>query len=514
MSRLAVVSLASLVAVVAFALHEPPRAPTLRMPVPAAAASVPGAGTGASSSTQPGSTQTRAVAQQATSSYGRSALLLSFAAGAAISVVGLRLPALLRRRNASRAAAHGVDAIDVTPHESEAGSHLAEGEGENELVTLHDARGLIRYASSSMLAFTGLALTDLIGRPGREIVHPDDWPMLLASVHAARSSDRGEPTMFRARTRRAGYVWVEGEFRHSISRTGEPEMTCVARSVARLAEPDEPRRLPAVRRSNLAAKVLDTTQGPSLQDLCHAFEHKEFVLHYQLKVKLATWEVTGVEALLRWEVPEGSGRTSELIAAAEQSGFIVTLGEWVVRAAARQSLEWRRGGLRYPVSVNISPRQLHDGRFVELMRELVAADRDLPAYLTLEVTEGALAHNADQTVRTLAQLVSMGFTLHIDDFGTGYSRLSHLSRMPVRALKIDRAFVRALSAAPESTETVKAVIALSRALGVGVIAEGVETSEQLELLKSLGCDEAQGYLFARPMSAEAVTALTREPRRK
>lgn len=509
MSRLAVVSLVSLVAVVAITLHGPWKAPAVRGAPGVAAARNGGTGIAQAARSVPNGTQARAT--QAGPSYGRPALLLSFAAGAALTVVGLRLPALLRRRSPAGPAPSRADAADAGPAEARVDAQTLDSE--SELVTLHDARGLIRYASGSMLAFTGFSFDELIGRPGREIVHPEDWPMLLASVHAARSSSSGEPTMFRARTRRAGYVWVEGEFRHSISRTGEPEMTCVARGIARLVVPRASRRLPAAR-TPLASKVLDGTQGPSLQDLCHAFEHNEFTLHYQLKVKLATSEVTGVEALLRWDVPEGSGRTAELIAAAEQSGFIVTLGEWVVRAAARQSLAWRGEGLRYPISVNISARQLHDGRLVALMRELVAGDRDLPEFLALEVTERALAQDADQAVHTLAQLVAMGFTLHIDDFGTGYSRLSHLSRMPVRALKIDRAFVRALSAAPHSGETIKAVIALSRALGVDVIAEGVETPEQLELLKSLGCDEAQGYLFARPMSAEAVTGLTRDARRK
>src|SRR5690606_25230866 len=122
-------------------------------------------------------------------------------------------------------------------------------------------------------------------------------------------------------------------------------------------------------------------------------------------------------------------------------GFIVTLGEWVVRAAAHQSLQWRRAGLRFPVAVNVSAVQLNDGGFATLMRELVARDRELPAWPELEVTEQALAGDSDRAVQTIAQLVALGFTLHIDDFGVGYSKLAQLSRMPVRALKIDRSIV-------------------------------------------------------------------------
>jgi len=383
---------------------------------------------------------------------------------------------------------------------------------ESDLVSLHDADGVVRYASPALLELIGYSRQELIGRQGRELVHEDDLPTLLAAVHAARSEANAPPALLRVREKSGRLVWIEAEFRHSISRTGEPEMLCVGRSVARSARP-QPSRVaaPAGAGTRVSARratqLIDEGSGPSLQDLCHAFERREFELHYQPKMALAQGTVTGVEALLRWSAPEGSGRTAEIIASAERTGFIVTLGEWVLRAAAHQSLQWRKAGLRYPVAVNVSAVQLHDPRFVPLLRELVVRDPELPFWLELEVTEQALSGDSDRAVRTIAQIVALGFRLHVDDFGTGYSNLAQLSRMPVRALKIDRSIVHELATGGGSDGIVDAVVSLSRALRMKVIAEGVETAEQLERLRASGCDEAQGFLFSHPMSADAVRTL-------
>ncbi len=516
MSRLSVVTLVSLVAAAGIALHDSTRrsavadGPTPRL---AERREAPAAATAlrrpSSADERPASSARATSAPRAPrSAYGTWALVVSFAGGAGLAVAAAWwFPAI--RRRFGRTARNGAG-MPVAPGAVQPEWHPLSGDVDD-LVTLHDAEGFIRYASGSLLELTGHAPNELIGRQGRDLVHPDDLPMLLAAVHAAHSEPDAAPTMFRVRDSRGRYIWLEAELRHSVSRTGEPEMACVARSVARTSVAvSTPAAARPVRRAPASA-VLDDVHGPSLQDLCHAFERREFSLHYQLKVGLATWEVTGVEALLRWNAPEGSGKTAEIIASAERSGFIVTLGEWVVRAAAHQSLEWRRAGLLYPVSVNISPVQLHDPRFVSLMRELIAKDRQLPAYLQLEITEKALAANADRPVQTIAQLVALGFTLHVDDFGTGYSQLAQLSRMPVRALKIDRSFVLGLSGSRHAGEIVRAVVSLARALGVKVIAEGVETAEQLEFLRACGCDEVQGFLFSRPMSADAVQALSLPP---
>lgn len=250
-------------------------------------------------------------------------------------------------------------------------------------------------------------------------------------------------------------------------------------------------------------------EASSLQELRAAYERGEFMLHYQLKVMLASWEVTGYEALLRWNSPDGIRAAGSLVAAAERSGFMGTLGEWVVREAARQSLAWRREGLAVPIAVNISARQLHEPSFLALMRELALADPQLPGALQLELTESALALDVDHARETLTQLAAMGFALHVDDFGTGYSSLSQLSRMPVHALKIDRSLVRDVPASAQSCEIARAVVALGRALDLKVIAEGVETAAQVKFLRSCGCDEAQGYLFGRPASAAEVAPMWR-----
>ncbi len=509
MSRFVVASLVSLVALTGLTLY-PGGAQAERAAPPA----------------QSSATQRAEASQQTAADPGIGALVAAFAGGAACAGVVSWLTVQARRRRARRTTA--------TPGAATAAGADTGGEwqmldgDEAELVALHDAHGVVRYVSSALLELTGFRRHEIVGHQGRDFVHPDDLPTLLATVQAARADVQSPPLLFRLRDSSGGYAWIEAEFRHSVSRTGEPEMLSIARSVARSATPVQtwgaagkrsaaPEQVqlaawPSTNRkpSRAAAPALEEPQGPSLQDLCHAFERREFELHYQLKVGLSNWEVTGVEALLRWNVPEGSGRTAEIIAAAERTGFIVTLGEWVLRAAANQSLQWRRTGLRYPVSVNVSRIQLLDRRFVDLMRELVARDRELPLWLELELTENALAHvgDIDRSVHAIAQLVALGFTLHVDDFGAGYSKLKQLSRMPLRALKIDRSIVHDLTVPGSAGEVVGAVVSLSRALGVKVIAEGVETTEQLERLRAHGCDEVQGYLFSQPMSADAVRALT------
>ncbi len=538
MPRIVVVSLATLVTVAALALPTP----SGKVHAQPAAANAADAGS----------------AHASTDAESGHVLVAAFAGGVACAaVLSWLVPALRRRRAAASS--------DGTAHADHARSHgafhhpggewqMLDGET-SDIVSLHDADGFVRYVSSPLLELTGFSRHELVGRHGHEFVHADDLPTLLSAVHSARSEAQTPPALIRLRDSRGRFVWIEAQFRHSVSRTGEPETLCVARSVARsflpqvadpltgpaaaqrsaqtslgLARMTTPKRSARVvsrvsagrfasiplpgfglghRRAStqLSPERLDAWQGPSLQDLCHAFERREFELHYQLKVGLSNWEVTGAEALLRWNAPEGSGRTAEIIASAERSGFIVTLGEWVVRAAAHQSLQWRRAGLRFPVAVNVSAVQLNDGGFATLMRELVARDRELPAWLELEVTEQALAGDSDRAVQTIAQLVALGFTLHIDDFGVGYSKLAQLSRMPVRALKIDRSIVHDLAGTSGSIETVEAVVSLSRALHLKVIAEGVETAEQLELLRARGCDEVQGYLFSQPMAADAMRAL-------
>lgn len=255
-----------------------------------------------------------------------------------------------------------------------------------------------------------------------------------------------------------------------------------------------------------------TNRAISLQNLRSAFERGEFVLHYQPKVALADNVVVGFEALLRWNTPEGMQGAGELIAAAEQSGFVVTLGEWVVREAARQSLAWRRKGMRCPIAVNVSAMQLHDARLVEALRELMVRDPELPELLVLELTETTIATDIERARQALNDIAALGFAMHVDDFGTGYSSLARISRLPVSALKIDRSFISSTPDDTEACEIVKAVMALSRALSLEVIAEGVETQAQVRFLQSCGCEQAQGFFFGAAMVPQEALILWERPR--
>lgn len=254
-----------------------------------------------------------------------------------------------------------------------------------------------------------------------------------------------------------------------------------------------------------------TGRAASLRNLRGAFERGEFSLHYQPKVSLETGRICGYEALLRWETADGPRGTFELVVAAEQSGFITTLGDWVLREAARQSLAWRAAGAACPIAVNVSVAQLNDPRFLAALRELTAQDPALPGQLVLELTESTLAAEVDRTLDTLDALSAMGFALHIDDFGTGFSSLARLSRMPVSALKIDRSFVTATPGDTDACEIVRAVVALARSLRLQVVAEGIETPAQLQFLRSCGCEQGQGYLFGHPMRPAEAFMLWQDP---
>jgi len=249
-----------------------------------------------------------------------------------------------------------------------------------------------------------------------------------------------------------------------------------------------------------------THQALSLQHLRTAFERGEFVLHYQPKVALGTDAVIGYEALLRWNTPDGMQGVGELIAVAEQSGFVVTLGEWVMREAARQSLAWRRVGMRCSIAVNVSAMQLHDERLVAGLRALTMRDPELPALLVLELTETTVATDIVRVRRVLDEIAALGFAMHIDDFGTGYSSLARLSRMPISALKIDRSFVAGTPDDAEACEIVKAIMALARALRLEAIAEGVETADQVRFLRHCGCGQAQGFFYSAAMRPEKALA--------
>jgi diguanylate cyclase (GGDEF)-like protein/PAS domain S-box-containing protein len=242
------------------------------------------------------------------------------------------------------------------------------------------------------------------------------------------------------------------------------------------------------------------------QNMRQALEQEEFRVYYQPQIDLASGRMTGVEALLRWLSPEtGLALPGQFIPLAEETGMIVAIGEWVLRAACRQCKAWHesgRHGLR--VAVNLSARQFQQANLVGMVANVLRDTGLDPGCLELELTESIAMQNAEEAVATLNSLKQLGVQISIDDFGTGYSSLSYLKRFPIDKLKIDQSFVAGIAEDPNDAAIIIAVIALAHSLGLQVIAEGVETVEQLDFLKMHSCNEVQGYLFGRPMPAEAL----------
>ena len=234
-----------------------------------------------------------------------------------------------------------------------------------------------------------------------------------------------------------------------------------------------------------------------------AMERKELFLVYQPQVDLASGNVIGAEALLRWRQPElGLVPPDKFITVAENSGLIVPFGEWVLRTACAQAREWQDQGLPpLPVAVNVSAVQFRQERFVEMVRRALDESRLAPQYLELELTESLLLSKGEATLSVLQQLGKMGLRLSIDDFGTGYSSLSYLRHFPVYRLKIDRSFVRAATVNADDAAIITAIINMAKSLNLKAMAEGVETEEQIFFLRERHCDEAQGYYFSRPLAA-------------
>jgi diguanylate cyclase (GGDEF)-like protein len=240
--------------------------------------------------------------------------------------------------------------------------------------------------------------------------------------------------------------------------------------------------------------------------LRNAIDTGELVVHFQPELSVDTTEIVGVEALVRWERP-GVGMVSpaEFIPIAEETGLIVPLGAWVLREACRQARTFDDG--RIIVRVNVSARQLTDPGLTAVVAEALEAGELPPDRLCLEVTESVVMEDAERSIAALEGIRALGVTVALDDFGTGYSSLSYLRRLPIDGLKIDRSFIRGLGQEAEDESIVASVIELARALGVDVVAEGVETREQHDRLRAGGCDTMQGFLFARPQPAADVAAL-------
>jgi EAL domain-containing protein (putative c-di-GMP-specific phosphodiesterase class I) len=244
--------------------------------------------------------------------------------------------------------------------------------------------------------------------------------------------------------------------------------------------------------------------------LSQALANDELDVHYQPIVDLGNGAICGMEALMRWRHPElGMVSPAEFIPVAEESGLIGPLGEWVLRRACRQIALWRRENPTLTVSVNVAARQLRDAAFPEIVRSAIDDAQLPPSALVLELTESS---SLDDELGTLRLLNELGVRLAIDDFGTGYSSLSYLQRLPIDVLKIDRSFVRDVDDVPRAAAIVDAIIRLGHALGVRLVAEGVEQAGQAGALHLQGCQLAQGYLFAAPLDATDAENYLRDHR--
>jgi diguanylate cyclase (GGDEF)-like protein len=253
-------------------------------------------------------------------------------------------------------------------------------------------------------------------------------------------------------------------------------------------------------------KMTETVAGKvTLENQLHqALENKEFVLHFQPKVNFRSGKLTGAEALIQWNDPRtGLVPPGRFIPVLEETGLIHEVGRWALRQAIENYLGWRAAGLAaVRIAVNVSPLQLRHPGFIAEIRQAIGIDAHAAAGLELEITESLIMEDVKHSIASLQAIRAMGVTIAIDDFGTGFSSLSHLARLPVDTLKIDRSFVIDMTAGPQGLALVSTIITLAHSLKLKVVAEGVETEEQARLLRLLSCDEIQGFLFSKPVPAE------------
>jgi diguanylate cyclase (GGDEF)-like protein/PAS domain S-box-containing protein len=245
------------------------------------------------------------------------------------------------------------------------------------------------------------------------------------------------------------------------------------------------------------------------ENLRRALERREFTLHYQPKIRLRTGEITGAEALLRWTHPgRGPVSPAQFIPVAEDCGLILPIGQWVLREACKQARAWVDAGLPLgTMAVNISSMEFRDDNFLESVFAILSETGLDPRSLELELTESVLMKRAESAASVLKTLRARGVQIAVDDFGTGYSSLSYLRKFPIDALKIDQSFVRQITSAPDDTTIVTAVISMGRSMKLRVVAEGVETREELAFLQAHQCDEAQGFYFSRPVLPQQFATL-------
>jgi predicted signal transduction protein with EAL and GGDEF domain len=263
-------------------------------------------------------------------------------------------------------------------------------------------------------------------------------------------------------------------------------------------------------RVQLYSGTLSETLGRRLRleaDLRQALADREFLLLYQPKLDLQTNTVHSAEALLRWQHPErGLLEPAEFLPLAEETGLLLPIGAWVLRTAAEQIADWMSTGCDVGVQINFSHRELNEPRMLSLIETTLADTGIPPERLGIEITERAAAADLDATIETVRAIRALGIHVSLDDFGTGFSSLAWLQQIPVDLVKLDRSFTQRLGEDPTSTAIVESVLHLSSALGLETVAEGVETAEQLAVLRELGCESAQGYYIGAPMTAAELRA--------
>jgi len=275
-----------------------------------------------------------------------------------------------------------------------------------------------------------------------------------------------------------------------------------------ITKPFELSEVAAVTRRALDRRKRIAPCEQSAGELLAAMDNQEFVVYYQPQVEIQNRSLVGVEALVRWKHGRlGLRSPTDFIPLAEKTGAIIPLGELVLRAACAQARRWYDSKLRnFRVAVNVSPQQLRQADFPATIARVLDEFALEAPYLEAEVTETSFMHDAESSVHTLRKLREMGVRIAIDDFGTGYSSLSYLKRLPIDSVKLDASFVKDATTDPDDAALVMAIITLAHNLRLRVIAEGIETEEQLAFLRLLRCDEGQGFLFGRPVAGEVLTA--------
>ncbi|WP_141242194.1 GGDEF domain-containing phosphodiesterase [Leptolyngbya sp. BC1307] len=249
------------------------------------------------------------------------------------------------------------------------------------------------------------------------------------------------------------------------------------------------------------------------KDLRSALANNQLLLHYQPRIDWRSSQMVGVECLIRWQHPElGWVSPAEFIPIAEETGLILPIGEWILRTACQQNKAWQRSGLKpFAMAVNLSARQIESPGLVDFVQLVLRETELAPKFLELEVTESLLMGNTEPTLAVLESLHSKGIALALDDFGTGYSSLSYLRKFPFDTLKIDQSFVKDMVHSADAAEVIRAIVSLAKGLRLGLIAEGIETEEQLNQIKTYDCHEVQGYYFSKPLPAEELTRRLQQP---